>query len=456
MTDRTQAARRASHEATTAPAHAAPQRTLAEAVSLAGPGLFNAQHVTITFKPAEQGTGLVFVRTDLKGRPRIPAIIDHAEHRERRTAVRRGEATVELVEHALAALVGMGVHNCEIELDGPEPPMGDGSASHFVEAIESVGLREQNAPAKTIDVRETLTAQHGHASITALPATAGVRGLDIVYRLSFDNDSPIPEGAAAVTVSPDTFARELAPARTFSSEAEALAARDAGMFGHIEPGEVLVFGDHGPIGTELRFADEPARHKLLDIVGDLALAGAPIRGRIVAHRSGHTLNRELARKLRDQATRDERAPSPLDARRIREVLPHRYPMLLVDRVLENDGGNHAVGIKNVTINEPFFQGHYPANPIMPGVLVIEAMGQLAGLMLSERLGFDGKIALLLGLEGVKLRRTVVPGDQLRLEANTKKLRPRLAEVDCTASVDGEVAAEARIRFLVVDESFDRR
>jgi UDP-3-O-[3-hydroxymyristoyl] N-acetylglucosamine deacetylase/3-hydroxyacyl-[acyl-carrier-protein] dehydratase len=287
------------------------------------------------------------------------------------------------------------------------------------------------------------------------------------------------------------FIEELAPARTFTSKPEAEAARAAGQFEHLSPCDILVFDRGCPVDNDLRFPDEPARHKALDLVGDLALTGRPVRGRFIAHRSGHQLNRDMARALlaQDRARRladaplgaaaylrstpaatatpsaldaasghpgaDSAFPQGLSIKKIMGLMPHRFPMLLVDRVLEIDANRRAVGVKNVTINEPMFQGHYPNNPIMPGVLVVEAMAQLAGLMLHETLEHDEKIALLLSLERVKLRKPVIPGDQLRLESELVRSNRRSADVHCRSFVEAELAAEARVKFLMVDKAFDR-
>ena len=429
------------------------QRTIASTVTVEGHGLFSPDNSTATFKPAPENTGIVFSRADLPASEPIPALIDFAESLPRRTMLKRGDTSIDLVEHALAAVAGLGIDNCVIEVHGPELPAGDGSAKHFTDALLTAGVSDQSAPRKPLIITDPISISQGDGAIVALPPTDAE--YDISYRLDFGPGSSIPPGTCAESIKHDAFATRIAPARTFSSETDATAAREAGFFTHLSPENFLVFGDQGPIDNSLRFPDEPARHKLLDVVGDLALVGRPIRGRIIAHRSGHEHNRELARRLvRHSAPSTGSGVVPLRA--IFDILPHRYPMLLVDRVIENHNGQSAVGIKNVTINEPFFQGHYPQNPIMPGVLIIESMGQLAGLMLAERIDFDGKIALLLALDGVKLRKAVVPGDQLRLHAEAIRFRPRLAEVHCHATVDGDDAAEARVKFMLVDKAFDPR
>jgi UDP-3-O-[3-hydroxymyristoyl] N-acetylglucosamine deacetylase/3-hydroxyacyl-[acyl-carrier-protein] dehydratase len=253
--------------------------------------------------------------------------------------------------------------------------------------------------------------------------------------------------------------RDIAPARTFSMRDEAEALWNAGLCRHLTPRDALVIGDDGPIDNEWRYPDECVRHKVLDVIGDLALVGCPVVARVVAHRSGHGLNRRLAARIREQVLEARRASVAedgrvLDSRAILRLMPHRYPMLLVDRVVEMHGNQRAVGVKNVTINEPFFSGHYPNTPIMPGVLIVEAMAQLGGLLLSQTLEHTGKVAVLLSLDKVKLRKAVTPGDQLVLEAETIRATARSAAVQCRAWVAGKLAAEAQIRFMMVDSEFE--
>ena len=238
-------------------------------------------------------------------------------------------------------------------------------------------------------------------------------------------------------------------------EDEAKEFQSRGWGKHLTPRDFLVMGETGPVENELRFADEHVRHKIADLVGDLSLLGRAVRGRIVAYKSGHSLNHQLVRKLAEQVVAQERAQSlvrkpTLDIRQIMRLLPHRYPFLMIDRIVELQGDKKAIGVKNVSINEPFFQGHYPGEPIMPGVMILEAMAQLSGVLLSSRLEHTGKVAVLLSMDRVKMRRPVRPGDQLVIEAEALHVRSRTGHCKCRAMVGDELAAEAEIKFMLVD------
>lgn len=430
------------------------QHTVRSAVTLEGLGLFTGASVRMTIQPAQPGEGIRFRRMDLDGQPTIAAKVEHVTDRPRRTVLKQGNATVETIEHAMAAFAAMGVDNVTVELDGPEVPAMDGSASAFVDALGQAGIVEQDAKRQYFVVSEPITVRDGDAMVAAYPP--GENELDLLYALDFGAGSPIRPQVYSYRVDAATFAGEIAPARTFSSLHDAEAAWNRGLFRHLSPREMLVIGEQGPVENVYRFDDEPVRHKMLDLLGDIALVGRPIVGRIVAMRSGHALNHKLARELLEsERAMQQRAggviqPPAMDIRTIMRLLPHRYPMILVDRVIELEGDARAVGIKNVSINEPFFQGHYPNVPIMPGVLIIEAMCQLAGLMLSQRLERTGKIAVLLSLDQVKLRKSVVPGDQLVMETEALRTSSRFGDVQARAFVGGEMAAEARVKFMMVD------
>jgi UDP-3-O-[3-hydroxymyristoyl] N-acetylglucosamine deacetylase/3-hydroxyacyl-[acyl-carrier-protein] dehydratase len=430
------------------------QRTISREVSLAGPGLFSGDPATLTFAPAEVGTGVTFLRQQDDRVATIPARVGNVMRRPRRTCLKNGTLHVETVEHCLAALAGLGVDNIVVRLAGGtagELPGGDGSSKPFVEVIQEAGLVEQDEPVEPLVIKKPVQVSLGDATLAALPGPQD--RLEIIY----DFEAPPPLGRQVVSfhLGDDDFVHQLAPARTFIFDHEAAELSARGIGKHLSPRDLLVIGSGGPIDNEFRFPDECARHKVLDLIGDLSLVGRPIRGRLVAHKSGHQLNHLLARKLLEQqevTTREAllHREAAVDIRRIQRILPHRYPMLLVDRVLELEGDHRAVGIKNVTFNDIFFQGHYPGTPIMPGVLIVEAMAQLGGILLSQKLEHTGKLAVLLSMDKVKMRQPVVPGDQLLLEAVTVRVKSRTGHVRCKAFVQEKLAAEADIKFMLVD------
>ncbi len=441
-------------QTTTTPAVETRQRTLASEVVVSGRGLLSGVMAEARILPAEADSGIAFERVDLDPPVRIPATVDHAVPRSRRTALRSGEASIDTVEHCLSALAGLGIDNALIRLSGPELPCGDGSALPYVDAVTDAGVTDLEPPRRVFCIREPVVIEEGRSMIAALPSDQP--GLKVVYELDYGEHS---DRIGRQTISFDPcqldYRRDIAPARTFSLQEEAESLQAQGLGTHLSPRDVLVIGPSGPIENAFRFADEPVRHKVLDVLGDLSLVGRPLQGSIVATRSGHALNRMLAVRLREQMLAEERtaltvSEAVMDARAILRLMPHRYPMLLVDRVIEADGDRRAVGLKNVTINEPFFEGHYPGTPIMPGVLLVEAMAQMGGLLLSRKLEHTGKIAVLLSLDRVKLRRPVVPGDQVLLEVEAIRGTARTGDVQARALVGDKVAAEARIRFMLVD------
>lgn len=433
------------------------QKTLASPVTVEGPGLFMGEPSTARFKPAPENHGIVFVRSDVSdaGEPiRIPALVSNVTKRARRTTLRRGPASVETCEHALSAVMGLGIDNLLIEVQGPELPGVDGSATPYVEALQEGGIAEQDATRKVLTITEPVTVEDGDAMLAALPADTPT--MQVIYDLDYGPNSPIKKQLYAYNANNGDYVHNIAPARTFVLEQEAAALRQAGLGTHLTEDDVLVIGENGALGKDgMRFEDEPVRHKIVDLIGDLALVGCPIRGRIVAYKSGHALNHQLARRLRKMLEGNRRdalvnSEGIIDVRRIMRILPHRYPMLLIDRVLEVDGERRAVGVKNVTINEQFLQGHYPGTPIMPGVLIVEAMAQLSGVLLSRKLEHTGKLAVLLTMDKVKLRKPVTPGDQLVIEVETVRVKSRTGHTRCKAFVGNDLAAEAQIKFMLVD------
>ena len=431
------------------------QHTIEKPVSLQGRGLFYGRHATLTFQPAPPNHGVVFERTDLGG-IRIPALVHNVIKRPRRTAIKSDEAVVEVCEHLLSALAATRIDNILIQIDNAEVPGLDGSAQPFVEAIEKAGRVPSDAPRQRLIVHEPVVVRHGDSMIAATPSSDG--DMQVVYELDYSSIAPIIGRQLRVfDFKSGDYKKEIAPSRTYALESEALALQKMGVGTHLSAETALVVGKEGPLGDNaFRFDDEPVRHKVLDLIGDLYLLGAPIQGRVVAYKSGHGLNHLLVRKLIDQQkgqhlTNLAHTQQVMDIRRLFRMMPHRYPMLLVDRVVELDGDRRAVGVKNVTINEPYFTGHYPGTPIMPGVLVVEAMAQLSGVLIGQSLEQVGKLPILLSLDRVKLRRPVVPGDQLMLEAESVRIRSRIAHMRCRAYVAEEVAAEAEVKFMLVDD-----
>ncbi|TVQ53363.1 MAG: UDP-3-O-[3-hydroxymyristoyl] N-acetylglucosamine deacetylase [Phycisphaerales bacterium] len=430
------------------------QHTLAEPVVIAGKGLLLGEEARVTIHPAPINHGIVFERTDLNPAVKLPAVVTNVVRRARRTTLKVGDASVETIEHCMSAFAGLRIDNALVQIEGPELPCGDGSAAPFVEPILKAGIAEQDAPRRIFRIQEPLVVEEGDAMLAAFPSDTDE------FRVLFDldygpNSHRIQRQSQTFASSNGNYQHDIARARTYSLREEAQALWDRGMCTHLTPRDVLVIGDDGPIENAYRFENEPVRHKIVDLLGDLYLVGCPVHGRFVAYKSGHELNQRMCRRIREQMfARHLKEVTvrgrEMDVRTIQRIMPHRYPMLLVDRVVEIQGDRKAIGVKNVTINEPFFQGHYPGTPIMPGVLVVEAMAQLGGLLMSQKLEHTGKIAVLLSLDRVKLRQPVTPGDQLVLEAESIRAKARTGTMKCRAYVGAKLAAEAQIRFMMVD------
>ena len=421
------------------------QRTLAGAATLEGAGVHSGEVATLALRPADPGAGIRFRRVDLAGKPEIPADLDHVVSTELGTRLGAGEATVMTVEHVLAALAGQAIDNALLELSGPEPPIRDGSFKDYVDAVRRVGVVEQDEPARVLQLKEPLAVScDGGASYVAAPAEE--------FRLSATIQFAHPvigRQYASFEIDPEKFARELAPARTFGfrADAEALLARGLARGASLD--NTVVLDDEGVLNEELRFPDEFVRHKAGDVIGDLALLGARLRGHVIAERPSHQGNVALARALAERCHRRNGTPI-MDAAKIMQYLPHRYPMLLVDRIVEFEAGKRIVGIKNVTINEPFFQGHYPHHPVMPGVLQIEAMAQVGGLLMLEGEETHGKLVYFVTLDNVKWRRPVTPGDQLVFEVEVLQIKRHTCRMRGTGRVDGHLVVEAEMMARIVN------
>jgi UDP-3-O-[3-hydroxymyristoyl] N-acetylglucosamine deacetylase/3-hydroxyacyl-[acyl-carrier-protein] dehydratase len=459
------------------------QRTLAGETTLSGVGLHTGNMSTITFKPAPEGTGYVFVRTDLEGAPSVPALVDHVVELARGTTIALGEARVHTVEHVLAALVGMGVDNCFIELTNNEPPVGDGSSLPFVEMIKSVGVLEQTTEREEFVIDSTIRYidEKRGTEIVALPNPE----YRVTVMVDYNNPALGSQHTGLFNLEAE-FEREFASARTFCflHEVEMLHAQGLIQGGNLDNAIVIVdqemsdeelraklsgLGIEGNaiLGTSgilndnrLRYRNEPARHKLLDMIGDLALVGVPIRGQLLAARPGHASNIEMAKLLRREYLKQREAkPKRMtsgvvyDINQILKIMPHRWPFLLVDRVTHVDlESNTVTGIKNVTFNEPQFLGHFPERPIFPGVLIVEAMAQVGCMMLVSRgVTFGDKLVFFTGINNVKFRKPVVPGDQLVMQLTLTRHRFNIVNLVGKAYVDDQVVAEGEFTAAIVDK-----
>ena len=430
------------------------QKTIKSEAKISGKGLFGSKEAKVVFRPASTDSGVVFVRTDIPEPVRIGAIVPNLAERSRRTTVKKGSVSVETVEHCLAAVSALGIDNLIIEVNGLELPAPDCSSAEYFKTLKRIGLVEKQARRREFVISEPVSITAGDASIYALPYADD--GLNITYDLDYGGHTGVGRQIFSCRVTAESFEKHLAAARTFLFEAEAKQFQARGMGTHLGPRDILVINSDGPIKNSFRFPNECVKHKIVDLIGDLALVGRRVRGRIVAYKSGHSLNQQLVRRLYEAAEQQERiqkfgTDALLDIRQIAKILPHRYPFLLVDKVIEIEGDRRIKGIKNVSFNEQFFQGHFPGTPIMPGVLIVEAMAQVSGLLFAQKLEHTGKLAVLVSMDGVKLRKAVVPGDQIILTAETVRMRKRTAQCWCKAMVGQQIVAEAQIKFMLVDD-----
>jgi UDP-3-O-[3-hydroxymyristoyl] N-acetylglucosamine deacetylase/3-hydroxyacyl-[acyl-carrier-protein] dehydratase len=437
------------------------QRTLAREASMKGSALHTGDAVNLTVKPAPVNTGIVFKRMDLNGAPEIRPRVDLITDLVRATTIQSGHAKIHTVEHVLSALHGCGIDNVLVEMDASEPPIMDGSAKPYVDLIMAGEPVEQEAEREYFTLDSAVSVTKGQSSIIALPCD------ELKISCTSADDRGIHTQYLSLSIDPDVYMTQIAAARTFTiyEDIEELL-----KLGKIKGGSldcaVVIRGDKIISKEGLRFKDEFVRHKILDIVGDITLLGAPLHAHIIATRPGHAINAELtkalAAKLEEKKKGPKKKPRPsmvlpheteLDIRRILDTLPHRYPFIMVDRVVEFIGNDSLVAIKNVSINEPFFQGHFPGNPVMPGVLQLEAMAQAGGILMLRRGTAEGKTSLLMSADKVKFRKPVRPGDQLIINAKLTKTRGiKLATAEVTCTVDGQVVSSAELMFAILDSS----
>jgi UDP-3-O-[3-hydroxymyristoyl] N-acetylglucosamine deacetylase / 3-hydroxyacyl-[acyl-carrier-protein] dehydratase len=426
----------------------AKRRGIAQESAVTGTGLHTGAATRATFRPGAAGGGVVFRRTDLEGAPEVPARLSEVEALERRTAIGHGAVTIHTVEHLLAAVAAHEIDDLLIELSGPEPPILDGSVAPYFAALAEARPVEVEGEPTVLTVAAPFTVTEGDASYLVAPS----KRLQLTVTIEFPHPL-IGRQVGSYDVTAETFARDLAPARTFGFTSEVAALQAKGLIKGASTASAIVLDDLGVVnGGQLRWPDEFVRHKAADILGDLALTGGRVRAHVVATKPSHAGNVALARALARAAKRS--GVPAMDIGRIMDVLPHRYPFLLVDRILEVEGDRRIVGIKNVTINEPFFQGHFPGHPIMPGVLVIEAMAQVGGMLLLshfEGQNVEDKVVYFMSLDNVKFRRPVLPGDQIRFELEMIAFRGKTCRMKGQGFVDGQVVAEAEMMAVVVDK-----
>jgi UDP-3-O-[3-hydroxymyristoyl] N-acetylglucosamine deacetylase/3-hydroxyacyl-[acyl-carrier-protein] dehydratase len=419
------------------------RRTVARPAQVAGVGLHLGVGCTLEFQPASSGSGVSFQRRDLAGAAPIPARAEHAVLTERRTQLGEEPNAVHTVEHVLAAVHALELDDLVISMDGPEPPIMDGSAGPFFEALRAAGVMEQPGALRVGRLAAPLRLEDGESVYEAVPAEE----LELDVTIDFPH-ALIGRQRYTSAVTAERFARELAWARTFGFVQEVEPLRARGLIKGASTQNAVVLDATGVVENALRSPDEFVRHKMMDCVGDLALAGVRLKARIVAHKPSHRGTVLFVRALQASMKQEIQV---LGIEEIMKVLPHRYPFLLVDRVLELEPRKRVVGIKNVTINEPFFQGHFPGHPIMPGVLIVEAMAQVGGMLLLGAIPDpESKVVYFTSLNNVKWRRPVKPGDQLRFELDMLQVRGMMCKMQGVAKVDGEVVCEAEMSAMVRD------
>ena len=422
------------------------RRSIARPITVSGVGLHLGRPCALTFEPAPVGQGLRFRRTDLSGAPMIPAHVSVAVAAERRTQLGEGDQALHTVEHVLAAVAGLGIDDLTLAVDAAEPPIMDGSAEPFRAALLEAGVVDHGGEVDVVRLREPVRVVDGESSYVAMPA----EGLELDVRIDFPHPL-IGTQAGRWRVTPESFRTELSAARPFGLLSWVEELRGKGLIQGASTANTIALDATGVVGTTLRWPDEFVRHKALDVVGDLALAGGRVAAHITATKPSHRGTVTLVRAMLAQAAGHSNRELPVDIEQIMRILPHRYPFLLVDRIVEMQEKTRIVGIKNVTINEPFFQGHFPGHPIMPGVLIVEAMAQVGGVLLMGTVDApETKVVYFMSLDNVKFRRPVKPGDQLRIEVDIVQLRSTMCRIKGVAKVDDVVVCEADMAAVVRD------
>ena len=418
------------------------RRTIGRPATVRGFGVHLGVACTLEFQPALSGTGIRFLRRDVQDAKPIPALASAAVEAERRTQLGQEPNAVHTVEHVLAAVVALEIDDLLISLDGPEPPIMDGSAGPFFDALREAGIREHVGCRRVARLTGPVRFEKDGSLYEAFPADS----LALDVSIDFPHHL-IGCQRLALEITADSFARELGFARTFGFAHDLEPLRRNGLVKGVSADNTIGLDAEGLMGdTVLRAPDEFVRHKMMDCIGDLALAGTRLKARIVAHKPSHSSTLLFVRALQASLAQETQV---LGIEEIMQVLPHRYPFLLIDRVIEMDPPKRIVGIKNVTINEPFFQGHFPGHPIMPGVLIVEAMAQVGGMLLMGAVPDpESKVVYFTSLNNVKWRKPVKPGDQLRFELEMLQVRGMMCRMQGYAKVDGEVVCEAEMSAMV--------
>jgi UDP-3-O-[3-hydroxymyristoyl] N-acetylglucosamine deacetylase/3-hydroxyacyl-[acyl-carrier-protein] dehydratase len=459
------------------------QRTIQKSVSLSGVGLHTGCRSTMTFLPAPVNTGVIFRRVDLGGKPEIPSLAEYVVDVSRGTTLGIGDVKVHTVEHVLAAIAGLEIDNIIVELDAPEPPVGDGSAKPYVDVLLEAGFETQDAPKDYLIIDQTVEYLNEKAEVqmVALP----LDNFRITIMIDYKNPALGSQHTGLFSLE-EEFVKDFAAARTFCFLKEVEQLHEQGLIkgGNLDNAIVIVddemsedelkrlakkldingsiiLGSSGVLNNKaLRYKNEPARHKLLDLLGDLALVGAPMKAQILAARPGHLHNVEFAKKIRKLYHQkklvkkyqfQKKEGIVFDVEAIHRILPHRFPFLLVDKIVDFKLDERVVGLKNVTANEPFFQGHFPQKPVMPGVLIVEAMAQTGGILLLNGVENAGdKLVYFMGINNVKFRKPVSPGDQLLMQVDLVARRSKVATMVGKAFVEGILVAEAEMTAAIVD------